>query len=116
MIMKAERIEMGQATVLRIDGDIDESGVNGLRLCLLECIKEKRVNLVMNLEDVQFVSYLGLGVMVERLRQVRAQGGDMRLVGINLALERMLRMVGVASVFEVYESENQAILSYREAA
>ena len=114
--MNAERIEMGQVTVLRIEGDIDESGVNGLRLCLLECIKDKHVRLVVNLQDVQFVSYLGLGVMVERLRQVRAHGGDLRLVGINLALERMLRMVGVASVFEVFESENQAVLSYREAA
>ena len=114
--MLIERMDNGQVTIMRLEGDIDEEGVNQLRLALLQCIKDKRSNLVMNLDGVQFVSYLGLGVLVERLRQVRALGGDLRLSGVNTATERLFRMVGVTSVFEVYRSEHQAVQSFREAA
>ncbi len=114
--MKLERMEVGPVTVLRLAGDIDESGVNALRIGLLGCIKEKRFNLVLNLGGVELVSYMGLGVLVERLRQFRACNGDMKLVGINLLLKRMFRMAGVGALFEVYESEAHAVQVYQEAA
>jgi anti-anti-sigma factor len=114
--MKFERIEMGPVTVLRLEGNIDEDGVNQLRVGLLRCIKERRFNLVVNLTGIRLVSYMGLGVLVERLRQFRAYSGDMKLVGVNLSLEQMLRMAGVASLFEIYDSETSAAQVYQEAA
>jgi anti-sigma B factor antagonist len=114
--MKIERMEMDPVTVLRLEGDIDESGVSALRVGLLNCLKERRFNVVLNMSDIRLVSYMGLGVLVERLRQFRACKGDMKLVGINLSLKRMFRMAGIASLFEVYDSETQAIAVYQEAA
>lgn len=114
--MQVEQIEMGSVTVLRLTGDIDEDGVGALRLSLLRCIKERRMHLVVNLAGVRLVSYMGLGVLVERLRQLRAYGGDMKLVGINLSLDRMFRMAGVSSLFERYDSEAMAVQVYQEAA
>lgn len=114
--MKLERMEMGPVTVLRLEGDIDEDGVNALRVGLLRCIKERRFNLVVNLGGVRLVSYMGLGVLVERLRQFRACSGDMKLVGVNLSLSRMFRMAGVASLFEAYENETKAVQVFQEAA
>jgi len=114
--MNLEREEMGPVTVLRLEGDIDEDGVNALRIGLLRCIKDRRFNLVLNLSGVRLVSYMGLGVLVERLRQFRACGGDMKLVGINLSLNRMFQMAGVASLFEVYDGEPNAVQVYQEAA
>lgn len=114
--MVIEQMEMGHVTVLRLDGDIDESGVNALRIGLLSCLKDRRFNIVLNLSGIRLVSYMGLGVLVERLRQFRACGGDMKLVGINLSLSRMLRMAGIATLFEVYEGESQAAAVYQKAA
>lgn len=114
--MNIERLENGLATVLRLEGDIDEDGVNQLRLALMECIQDHRCHLVVNMTEVKFVSYMGVGVLVERLRQLRAHQGDMKLVGVNLYTERLFRMVGVTKVFEMYDSEAQAIQVYREAA
>ncbi|MDQ1257454.1 MAG: Anti-sigma factor antagonist, partial [Candidatus Hydrogenedentes bacterium] len=51
--MKFERIEMGPVTVLRLEGNIDEDGVNQLRVGLLRCIKERRFNLVVNLTGIR---------------------------------------------------------------
>ncbi len=111
-MLKIERLETGAVTVLRLDGDIDEEGMNHLRLSLAHCIQDQRCNLVVNLEAVKFVSYMGVGVLVERLRQVRAYRGDMKLTGVNLYTERLFRMVGVTKVFETFRNEQQAVQAY----
>jgi len=102
--------------VLRVAGDLDESGVDVLRTSLYDCMTQGRFCLVMNLRDVGFISYMGVGVMVERLRKVRAFKGDIKLVGLNVYAERLLRMVGVTTLFETYDSEGQAVGVFQEAA
>lgn len=114
--MNVERTDIGAVTVLRLHGDIDETGVDALRTALYECINDGRAKLVLNLSSIRFISYMGVGVLVERLRKLRAQGGDMKLVGINLYTQRLFRMVGVQSLFETFESESTALGVYQEAA
>lgn len=114
--MKIERIEMGETTVLRLEGDVDDTAVHELRDALYDCLREGRFNLVINLSRVGYLSYLGLGIVIERLRRVRAVKGDIKLVGINLYMERLFRMVGASRLFEIFENEHQAVHGYQEAA
>ena len=115
-MLSIEKYEEKSCTVMRLDGDIDEDGMNVLRLSLMECIQDKRCNVVVNLEEVKFVSYMGVGVLVERLRQLRACSGDLKLTGVNLYTERLFRMVGITNVFETYTTEAQALKAFAEAA
>jgi len=87
-----------------------------LRLSLGGCIHDQRTRVVLNLADVNYVSYLGLGLLVERLRHCRACGGDLRLAGVNLYTQRLMRMAGVIRLFAIYDEEAVAIDSYRKAA
>ncbi len=114
--MKVERKDIGAVTVLRLAGDIDESGVDVLRTSMYECLAEGRHQVIMNLGGVRFISYMGVGVLVERLRKLRALNGDLKLVGMNLYAQRLFRMVGVTSLFDTFESESQAIGQFQEAA
>ncbi len=115
-MIDVERLESGAVTVLRFEGEMDESGMNTVRMALMKCIQDQRYNVVLNLSAVTYVSYMGAGVLVERLTPFRAFGGDLKLVGLNLYLKRLLRMMGVKDVFDVFESEPQAIQTYRTAA
>jgi len=114
--MEIQRTDMGPVTVLRPMGEIDLEGVNALRVTLLECIKEKRVNVVVNCAGIRNISYLGVGVLVERMRQLRASGGDLRLAELNLCVRQILHMAGIATMFNICETETQALESFREAA
>ena len=107
---------MGMVSVLRLHGDIDENGVQDLRMALLECLKQKRSSVVVNMADVTFISYMGVGVLVERLRQFRAYEGDMKLVALNVYGERMFRMLGVTKLFDSFATEGQAVEAFKEAA
>jgi anti-sigma B factor antagonist len=114
--MDIQRAEAGPVRILRLVGDLDENAVDALRTALFECISEGRCSIVMNLSQVRFISYMGLGVLVERLRHIRASNGDIKLVGINLYAERLFRMVGVSALFEIYDSETRAVGVFQEAA
>ncbi len=114
--MKTYRAEVGTVTVLRLEGDLDETGVDALRSELCACVQEGRTRLVLNLSEVRFISYMGVGVLVERLRRVRALSGDIKLTGVNVYTQRLFRMIGVTSLFETFESESQAVGVFQEAA
>lgn len=115
-MLKIDKYENGAVTVLRLEGDIDEDGMNVLRLGLMECIQSQRCHVVVNLSAVKFVSYMGVGVLVERLRQLRACNGDLKLTGVNLYTERLFRMVGITNVFDTFATEAQAVQAFAEAA
>ncbi|MBN2308674.1 MAG: STAS domain-containing protein, partial [Candidatus Hydrogenedentes bacterium] len=108
--------ETGPVTVLRLDGDMDEAGVESLRTALYECATQGRFRVVLNLRDVGFMSYMSVGVLVERLRKFRGFGGDIKLVGLNLYTERLFRMVGITGLFERFDNEAQAAGTFQEAA
>lgn len=55
--MNIERIDSGQITILRIAGDIDEAGLDTLRISRYELDTEGRFYVVLNLHGVRFVTY-----------------------------------------------------------
>ena len=116
MMLRVDRSDMGAVTVLRVEGEIDESGVDTLRTVLYECMCEGRFKLVISLRDVQFISYMGAGVLVERLRKLRAAQGDLKMAAPNLYAKRLFRMLGMTSLFDTYDTEAQAIGVFQEAA
>ena len=113
---KIDRMNMGDATIVRIQGDLDEGNADQLRNALQECINDGCTHLVLNLAEAGFVSYMSLGIIVERLRRFRAMQGDIKLVGVNTYLQRLMRMAGITALFDVFESESQAISGFKQVA
>ncbi len=115
-MLNIERLESGSVTVLRLRGDINEDGVNGLRLALMSCLQEGRHQVVVNLAGVSFVSYMGMGALVERLSQLQAAKGDMKLACLSVYIRRLLRTMSLSHVFDCHETEAQAVQGYVKQA
>lgn len=115
-MLRIDTENIGDGVVLRLDGDVDEEGVKQLRIALVDCLRDNHHHVVLNLQGMRFISYMGVGVLVERLRQFRANKGDMKLVSPNMYTQRLFRMTGVTNLFEVFESESAAIEVFAHAA
>jgi len=115
-MISIETLRRGGVTIVRVDGDVDEDGVRQLRMTLVNCLRDNGYTVVVNLAGMKFISYMGVGVLVERLRQFRTYNGDMKLVGLNVYTQRLFRMTGVTSLFDVYDSEADAIRECQKAA
>lgn len=115
-MLAIDRVEHGAVTVLHVQGEIDEEGIHTLRLGLMDCLARQRYQVVLNLSGVMFMSYMGVGVLVERLGQLRALNGDMKLACLNLQGCRLLRMMGLRHVFDCYDTEATAVQQYHQEA
>ena len=101
--------DVGAATVVAVGGEIDVYTAPRLRDRITELVAAGRYQLVVDLEDVEFLDSTGLGVLVGGLKKVRAEQGSLRLVCTQDRLLKIFRITGLAKVFEIVESADAAL-------
>lgn len=107
-----ESVQHENVSVLKVAGNLDTSTSKLLKEALTELVKEEQYNIVVDMRKVIQVNYMGVGTLLERLRQVRRFSGDLKLSGLNRMTRKALSMVGAHKVFETYDSEADAIASF----
>ncbi|WP_116112393.1 STAS domain-containing protein [Austwickia chelonae] len=107
----ATREEDGIA-VVSVSGDVDVSNAVRLRDGLDKVLITGQSRLVVDLSDVPFMDSTGLGVLIGRLKVVRARRGSMRLVCAEPRMLRVLSITGLDTVFPMYATVAEAVGSF----
>lgn len=71
--------------------------------------------LIMNLSGVNYIDSGGLGTLVGVYSSARASGADIKLTGLGQRLRDVLQITKLVTVFEVYDTEQQAIAAFKKA-
>jgi len=69
----------------------------------------KYVDIVLQLDQVEFIDSSGLGALVRLMQAARAKSGDIKLSGLPPHIRRTLEMTNLLSQFETYDSTEEAI-------
>jgi anti-sigma B factor antagonist len=69
----------------------------------------KYPDVVLQLDQVEFVDSSGLGALVRLMQAARAKGGDLKLSGVSARIRKTLEMTGLLAKFETYDSAEEAI-------
>lgn len=115
-MLSIETVEKGGVIVLRIQGEVDDVSAHSLREAVAACVREQRYRLVFNFSSVTFLSNMGVGALMEPLGRLRSFKGDIKLACVNLQARRLLGMMGLGQVFEIYEVESAAVQGYKQVA
>ena len=115
-MLSIERENDGAVTVLRLDGDLDESSINEVRLLLSACMKERSVLMVLNLEKLQFMSRLAVAMLLQKDCEFRGRCGELRLACPSVYVRRLLQMCGVGTSFYLHSTEASAVQACQRAA
>jgi anti-sigma B factor antagonist len=67
--------------------------------------------IVLEMAEVQFIDSSGLGTIVRLMSAARAAGGDVKICQPPAIMRKALTMTNLHKVFEIYESEGEAILA-----
>jgi anti-sigma B factor antagonist len=110
----AER-ESGTVAILDLSGKIT-LGEDGtlLKDKLHSLLHQGKKNVLLNLGQVQYVDSAGLGALVSAYTTVTRDGGSLKLLNITKKLQDLLSITKLLTVFETFDSEDEAIRSYRE--
>jgi anti-sigma B factor antagonist len=113
MTLKIESRVENEVTVVSCNGRItfgDEA--MALRDNLKQVLASTR-QVILNLSGVTYIDSGGLGTLVGVFSSARAAGADIKLTGLGQRLRDVLQITKLVTVFEVYDTEQQAIDAFK---
>jgi anti-sigma B factor antagonist len=113
MALRATHRDAGQATVLDLSGKITlGEGSALLRKTVRGLLDEKRVHIVLNLADVDYIDSSGIGELVSAYTTAKGRGGELKLLHLTKKVHDLLQLTKLFTVFEVYSDEGIALRSF----
>ncbi len=101
------RIEKG-TTIVDVVGQIDLGSSPALRKTLLESLNGTK-SVAINLSAVKYIDSSGIASLVEVLREARNSNKRLVLFGLTGAVLKVLQLTRLTGVFEICETEEQAL-------
>ena len=73
---------------------------------------QKIVNVILDLELLDWMGSVGLGALISCVTTIRKSGGDVRLTNLNYKLKNLLSITKLDRVFQIFESVELAAQSF----
>ena len=99
--MKYSRTDNGEETVLKIEGTLDAVTAPELRTVIDDLVSSSRKEVTLDLVDLRLIDSSGVGVIVSLFKRVRANGGQVRIVGLRDQPRAIFRLLRLDRVFPV---------------
>lgn len=116
-VMRISEHAVGDVTVLRLEGRmILEEGDLPFRACVERLVTAGRIRLVVDFSGVTYMDSAGIGMLAAKYLTVRRTGGDLKLLRLTPRAYHLLSITKLTTVFEAYESEEEAVRSFERAA
>lgn len=104
-------------TILELAGRlIVEEGEREFRDRIDALVRAGRTELLVDLRNVDYVDSGGVGALVSKYLSVKNKGGHLKLLCLSSRACRVLRIAGLLEVFEVFNSESDAVRSFQVPA
>jgi len=111
-----ERIVEG-VTILDLKGKMTlGEGDELLKDKVNSLLQQNQKKIVLNLAEVPYIDSAGLGEIVRTYTTVSRQGGSLKLLNLTKRITDLLSITKLLTVFETFESENDAVRSFTQSA
>lgn len=110
--MKTEVRHETDVTVVAVTGSVDALTAAEMAGILVNQIAEGRVNLVVDLTGLEFMSSAGLRTLLGAVKETRSNGGDLRIASSNPGIDKVLKMSGFHNIAKVFTSSTEAVASF----
>jgi anti-anti-sigma factor len=97
--------ESNTSVLIKPDTDVVASQVDTLRATLCAAIDQGATHIVIDLEAVEMVDALGLGVLIATHNTLHEHGGSLLVVNISTALLRLFELMRLDKHFAVTARE-----------
>ena len=115
--MQIEERVVGDVVMLDLKGKITlGEGDELLKDKVNSLVNQGQKKIVLNLADVPYIDSAGLGEIVRTYTTVSRQGGNLKLLNLTKRITDLLSITKLLTVFETYDSENDAVRSFAASA
>ena len=98
----------------RVVGDASLELRRDINGWLAEVPDDVKPNVILSLGKVNMMDSAGLGVLVSSYTSVQKRDGRLVLAGMGKGLQNLIAITKLTRVFDIYESEEEALKSFQE--
>jgi anti-sigma B factor antagonist len=99
--MNHKRTDNGDETTLEIEGTLDAVTAPDLRGIVDQLVNERRKGVTLELSNLRLIDSSGVGVIVSLFKRIRANGGQVKIVGLRDQPRAIFRLLRLDRVFPV---------------
>ncbi len=104
---------VGDVTILELEGRLVlEEREIPLRDYVNRLVAEGRVKIVLDMRNVTRLDSAGIGMLVSKYLTACGKGGSLKLLQPTVHSRYLLEITKLSTVFEIFESEDEAIRSF----
>ena len=98
--------------ILDVAGDINALDMVRVKNRLDGLIRKNHTKIILHFKNARHIDFIGLGILVERLRRMRALDGDLKIVGLNEYILKLFKKTGVNKLIDTYSDTVDALRSF----
>ena len=72
-------------------------------------VAEENAQVLLDMENVEFVDSAGLGAIVAGLKSLRANGGEMKICNVHKTVRALFELVRMHRLVDIYNSREEAL-------
>jgi anti-sigma B factor antagonist len=91
---------------------VDTTTSPDLERRLQALLREKRYHVVVDLSKVEYISSAGWGIFISEIREIREQGGDLKLAGMVPDVREVFDLLEFENILHSYADADQAVASF----
>ena len=92
---------------------LDESNIQDIGEQLFELVEKRyKVRMLLNFENVEYLSSAALGKLITLNKKVKAEKGKLKLCNIRPQIYDVFKITKLNKLFEIYDSEDRALARY----
>ena len=100
--------------VISLSGRLDAYAANDVERKVDSLITAGQMNLVVNLERLEYISSSGLRVLLAGIKRARKEQGDIRLACLQPYVKEVFDIAGFTQLFQMFNKEEDAVNSFKE--
>jgi anti-sigma B factor antagonist len=110
MALTIEEKPLADVVILRLQGRLTlGEETNSLREAIRGLLEKGHKRILLNLQGVSYIDSAGVGTLVSVFTSVRSRSGVLKLVGISTHGRDLLQVTKLLTVFDVPETEEDAL-------
>jgi anti-sigma B factor antagonist len=108
--MEIKTKEKDQLVIVKFAGNLDTNTAPKADKHLKEILKEGHVKILVDFEDLDYMSSAGLRVLLSAAKEVQGKKGGVGICSMNDEVRQVLEMTGLAGlVFKVFQNEEEGL-------
>jgi len=104
--------EVGSVTVLELCGYIDAHTAPQLEDSISQLIANNKYKIVVDFNQLKYISSAGLGVFMAFIETVRTNSGDIKLAAMQPNVFNIFDLLGFPLLYDIVENVDEAICKF----